>query len=193
MTQVANLLRAHRPVAIPNILVSDRITRPIAGLGLRAMNPSKALPIDAIDLRADDYLPNGKIIVSLGTEHSPQRQTYSLPVTALFGLTADLQRLRSAAPVELPAPPRQPQTTPPSGPRETPAVARDQNKINITIPKRWIMRSGLPEHPLVYLLFDPQTERQAGYALAAATAREMAAGFLKCADLLEQHEAGKVK
>jgi hypothetical protein len=157
------------------------------------MNPSKALPIDAIDLRADDYLPNGKIIVSLGTEHSPERQTYSLPVTALFGLTADLQRLRSAAPVELPAPPGQPQTAPTCGPTETPAVARYRNRINITIPKRWIMRSGLPEHPLVYLLFDPQTERQAGYALAAATAREMAAGFLKYADLLEQHEAGKAK
>ena len=157
------------------------------------MNPFEALPIDAIDLRADGYSPDGKIIVSLGTKHSPQRQTYSLPVTALFGLTADLQRLQSGAPAKLPAPPGQPETTPPSEATKAPAVAKDQNRINITVPKRWMMRSGLPERPLIYVVFDPQTERQAGYALAAASAREMAAGFLKYADLLEQHEAGKAK
>jgi len=146
----------------------------------------KAAPIDAIDIRADSYLPDGKIIISLGTQHSPQRQIYSLPVTALFGLSADLQRLKSGTSVEQLA------TTPAPEPMKAPAVAKGQNRINITGPKRWIIRSGLPEHACIYLLFDPQTERQAGYALTAAAAREMAAGFLKCAELFEQHEAGKV-
>jgi hypothetical protein len=147
----------------------------------------KAVPIDAIDIRADSYLPDGKIIISLGTQHSPQRQIYSLPVTALFGLTADLQRLQSGASVEQSA------TMPAPEPTKASAVAKSQNRINITIPKRWTMGSGLPERACIYLLFDPQTEGQAGYALTAAAAREMAASFLKCADLLDQHEAGKVK
>jgi len=157
------------------------------------MNPFGTLPIDAIDLRADGYLPDGKMIVSLGTKHSPQRQTYSLPLTALAGLAADLKRLRSGAPVERPEPSGQAETSPPSESATGPAVAKDQNRINITVPKRWMMRPGLPEHPLIYLVFDPHTEKQVGYALTAASAREMAAGLLKYADRLEQHEAGKAK
>ena len=156
---------------------------------------SQSHPVDALDLRADCYSADTKtIVVSLATIHSPERQTYSLPVTALYSFIADLQRLRSGATSEPPPPavqPAVPESLP--EPKTTSAATQHQFRLNVTIPRRWIMRSGLPEHPLVYLVFDPQTEKQAGYALAGKSAREMAAGLLKYADVLEQHEAGKTK
>jgi hypothetical protein len=50
-----------------------------------------------------------------------------------------------------------------------------------------MMRSGLPEHPVVIMVFDPQTDAQAGFALSAASAKEMAAGLTKYADELARH------
>ena len=67
----------------------------------------------------------------------------------------------------------------------------DRNKINITIPKKWMLRSGLPDHPVVIMVFDPQTETQAGFALSATSAKEMAAGLTKYADALALDEARK--
>ena len=150
------------------------------------MSQRKPPPIDALDFRADSYSPDGgTIIVSLTTKHSPEQHTYSLPVTALYGFIADLQKLQSGGPVPSSPPAEQPATPPVS---KAPLAAKDRTRINITVPKRWMMRSGLPEHPLVYLIFDPQTERQAGYALPAPSAREMATSLVKHADLLEQHK-----
>jgi hypothetical protein len=77
--------------------------------------------------------------------------------------------------------------------RKVPGAAKDLNRVNITIPKRWMLRSGLPERPLVYLVFDPHTEGESGYAMSASSAKEMAAGLLKCADMLEQHAGGPVE
>jgi hypothetical protein len=156
---------------------------------------SQSHPVDALDLRADSYSNDSKnIVVSLATIHSPKRQTYSLPVTALYSFIADLQRLRPEATSEPPPPavqPAVPKSVP--EPMATSAATPDQFRVNITVPRRWIMRCGLPERPLVYLVFDPQTEQQAGYGLAGKSAREMAAVLLKYADVLERHEAGKTK
>src|SRR6185369_9706334 len=67
---------------------------------------SQSHPVDALDLRADSYSADSKnIVLSLATIHSPERQTYSLPVTALYSFIADLQRLRPGASGELPRPP----------------------------------------------------------------------------------------
>jgi hypothetical protein len=56
-----------------------------------------------------------------------------------------------------------------------------------------MLRSGLPDHPFVLMVFDPQTETQAGFALTVESAREMAAGLVKYADILASHEASRSK
>jgi hypothetical protein len=61
------------------------------------------------------------------------------------------------------------------------------------VPKKWMLRSGLPDHPLVVMVFDPQTEKQSGYGLTATAAREMAVGLVKYADTLAKHQAKKQK
>jgi dTDP-4-dehydrorhamnose 3,5-epimerase len=52
------------------------------------------------------------------------------------------------------------------------------------VPKRWMLRTALPGRPLVIMVFDPQTELQAGFALTEKAAREMAAGLTKQAAAL---------
>jgi hypothetical protein len=146
------------------------------------MNQSNTSPIDATDLRADNYSPDGKnIIVSLATKYSAERQSYSLPVASLYGFIADLQKLQSRSPTQPVAIASEPTTSQ--------TAAKDPNRINITVPRKWMLRSGLPDHSFVIMVFDPQTETQAGFALSAASAREMAAGLVKYADGLAQHEA----
>jgi hypothetical protein len=156
------------------------------------MNQNKNVPIAVLDFRADNYSPDGQsIIVSLMTKYSAERRSYSLPVTCLYPFIADLQKLQSAGAFQHTPPADASTALPASEPEKVPAQAKDLNRLNITIPKRWMLRSGLPERPLLYLVFDPHTEGQAGYALSASSAKEMAAAFLKYADMLEQHEVGK--
>jgi len=138
------------------------------------MNPNKPLPIDATDFRADSYTPDGKnVIVSLATKYSAEPRLYSLPVACLYTFITDLQKLQSAGSA---APPPVPSPIP-TGPTQT--AAKDPNRIEITVPKKWMLRSGLPDHPFVLMVFDFQTEKQAGFALSAASAREMAAGLFE--------------
>jgi hypothetical protein len=143
------------------------------------MNQNKILPIDVVDFRADTYSPDGKsVVISLTTKYSAERRIYSLPVPCLYAFIADLQKLQSAH-ASQPTPSAGPTAaTPPiSEPEKVPGPAKDLNRINITIPKRWMLRSGLPERPLVYLVLDPHTEGQTGYAMSASSAKEMAAVF----------------
>jgi hypothetical protein len=153
------------------------------------MTERKTIPIDVTDFRAESYSPDGKnIIVSLATKYSAERRTYSLPVASLSSFITDPQKLQSAKrtePVETSAPI--------SAAVAQPAPANDLNQINITVPKNWAMRSGLPDHPFVIMVFNPQTEAQAGFALTAASAREFAAGLTKYADELAHHETTKAK
>ena len=160
------------------------------------MNQPQAYPIEALDFRADSYSPDGRnIIVSFATKYSAERRTYSLPVASLQDFIADLQKLqRPSGPTTASHTP----TTPsPSNTQMTPAqtagpeAKKDPNRIDIRVPKRWMLRTGPPERPLVIMVFDPQTEIQAGFALTEKAAREMAAGLVKQADSLAKREAGK--
>src|SRR5512132_3273948 len=112
------------------------------------MTERKAMPIDATDFRAESYSPDGKnIIVSLATKYSAERRTYSLPVASLSSFITDLQSLQSGKrPVETSAAV--------SAAVAQPAPAKDLNQINITVPKKWAMRSGLPDHPFVIMVFN---------------------------------------
>ena len=148
------------------------------------MQQSKTPPIRAIDLKADNYSPDGKnIIISFATKYVAERLLYSVPVECLNEFIADLEKLK-----------------PPTGSTSInashqPAAAqkpqKELNRITVTVPKRWMLRSGLPDHPLVVMVFDPQTEAQAGYALTATAAREMASGLVKYADTVAKYDASK--
>jgi hypothetical protein len=73
------------------------------------------------------------------------------------------------------------------------AGVKDVTHLNVTVPKKWMLRSGLPDHPLVVIIFDPQTEKQSGYGLSATAAGEMAVGLVKYADTVAKHQAKKQK
>jgi hypothetical protein len=158
------------------------------------MQQSKTPPIRTIDFRADSYSPDGKnIIISFATKYVAERRIYSVPVECLNEFTADLQKLKPPAPtngIETSGPSA---IAPTPQPATAPIPTKDLNRVTITVPKRWMLRSGLPDHPLVIMVFDPQTEAQAGYALTAAAAREMAAGLLKYADGLANYQANNQK
>ena len=70
------------------------------------------------------------------------------------------------------------------------ASPQNQSQIAVKTPKKWVVGSGLPKYPVVFLVFDPKTEQQGGYALAADAAIEMAAQLVKQAEALKAHAAG---
>ena len=156
------------------------------------MEQSKTPAVNVIAMRAGNYSPDGKsLIISMTTKYSAER-TYSVPVECLYELIADLQKLKKpTVPGSIEAPIQPP--TAPATVDTAPTPAEDLNKINITVPKKWMLRSGLPSRPLVVMIFDPQTKTQAGYALTVAAAREMSNGLAKYADVVASHEASKPK
>jgi hypothetical protein len=154
------------------------------------MNQSRTPPLDAIDLRADSYSPDGKnIVISLAIKGASERRTYSLPVASLYAFIADLQKLKSSA-ITQPTTSSPPSSVAPA-PTAAAATTPDSNRINIAVPNKWMLGSGLPDHAYVIMVFDPQTPKQSGFALTAGSAREMAVGLVKYADILANHEAGK--
>jgi len=163
------------------------------------MQQSKAPPISVIDIRAHEYTPDGKgIIVSLATKYSAERRDYSVPVECLYNLISDLRTLKPPSDGAAPAPAdetSQPDPAPSqaSGQIIPPPQTKDLTRLNVTVPKKWMLRSGLPDHPLVILVFDPVTEKQSGYGLTATAAREMAVGLVKYADTVVKHQTSNQK
>ena len=164
------------------------------------MQQSKIPPISAIDFRADDYSADGKnIIISLATKYAAERRSYSVPVECLYDFIADLQKLKSSrdTPVSHDAAATDASNTASTEASNhaviAPTSGKDLNRVNVIVPKRWMLRSGLPDRPLVIMVFDPQTETQAGYALTETAAREMAVGLIKYADTLANYQANKDK
>jgi len=163
------------------------------------MQQSKAPPINVLDIRAHEYSQDGKnIIISLATKYSAERRTYAVPVGCLYDLISDLRTLKQPSDGAMPAPADETSQADPapsqaSGQTPSPPEAKDLTRLNVSVPKKWMLRSGLPEHPLVVLVFDPLTERQSGYGLTAAAAREMAVGLVKYADSVAKHQASNEK
>lgn len=144
------------------------------------MTEPKIQPIEIVDFKAEHYFADGKTIaVSFATKQSKERQFYTLPVASLYSFIADLQKLQSArqpAPGAAPSPSLPPAASPSPTP---PAPTR----IEVTVPKKWMARA-LPERNMVLMMFDPQTEKQAAYALPPGAVRDMAAVLVKEAERL---------
>src|SRR5262245_53867822 len=153
------------------------------------MTDLKLPPIDILDFKAERYSPDGKaIVVSFATKYSAEPRSYALPIQSLYGFIADLQKLQ--CPSETAPAPDAP-AAPPKSKTEGPTA--ESKRINVRVPKKWMLRTGLPDHPLVIMVFDPQTEQQAGFALTEKAAREMAAGLTTQANSLTKGEANKPK
>ena len=163
------------------------------------MQQSKAPPINVIDIQAHEYSQDGKnIIISLATKYSAERRTYAVPVGCLYDLISDLRTLKQPSDGATPEPAdetSQPDPAPSQAGGQTtpPREAKDLTRLNVSVPKKWMLRSGLPEHPLVVMVFDPMTEKQSGYGLTATAAREMAVGLVKYADTVAKHQVSNQK
>jgi hypothetical protein len=162
------------------------------------MPQNRVPPITVIDMRAHEYSQDGKnIIISLATKYSAERRSYAVPVECLYDLISDLRTLKQTAdgaraePAEASPPEAAPSQV--SAPTASPPQAKDLTRLNVIVPKKWMLRSGLPDHPLVVMVFDPMTEKQAGYGLTTTAAREMAVGLVKYADAVAKHETQKQK
>jgi hypothetical protein len=148
------------------------------------MTESKMQPIEIVDFKAERYLPDGKtIVVSLATKQASGRQLYTLPVASLYSFIADLQKLQA------PSPSVQDTAAPPKPPAASPARPAP-DRIEVTLPRKWMARA-VPERNLVLMVFDPQTEKQAGFALPPEAVREMATALVKQAEKLANSTAEK--
>jgi hypothetical protein len=163
--------------------------------------PIKSPPIMITAIRADEVTDDGAVVLTLVTKYSGER-SFSAPVACFHGLISDLRRLQlpmaaptmSAAP-GMPANAAMPSTSAMPAVSAVPgtaaAPAKSFNQVTVRTPHKWMIGSGLPKHPVVILIMDPQTETQAGFALNANAAKEMAAGLMKNADALAAHEVKK--
>jgi hypothetical protein len=62
-------------------------------------------------------------------------------------------------------------------------------QVEISVPKTWVVGSDLKTHELVLVIFNHQTESQAGYALGADAAKQMATALVKNADAVLTQKA----
>jgi hypothetical protein len=157
-------------------------------------------PIDVVSIRAVSYAEDrNSLLLALRSKYAGER-TYSVPIDCMKALIADLQRLGSA-PSEpakgrieagadgLPAP----QKTPAKGSNGQTSGAKPAqtpNQVTARTPRRWMLGTGLPQHPVVLLVFDPQTQDQAAYVIAEDGARSMSTALLQQAERLAQHRTG---
>jgi hypothetical protein len=132
--------------------------------------------------------PDGEgILLTIGTKYAGET-TYAISPELLEGLRGDLQRLNA----QTAASPRQaPTTTANQAADPTATTPTRVNQIAVRAPKKWMLGNGLPNHPMVVFIVDPQTDQQAGYAFDAKAAREMAVNLVKNADAIEAHGAKK--
>jgi hypothetical protein len=155
------------------------------------MSEPKVQPIGVVDFKAEHYSDDRKtIIVSFATTLSAERQIYALPVQSLYGFIADLQKLQPPGRPAQDAAAAAPVPSGPAKPAPSDSGTTPSNRIEVTMPQKWMSRA-LPERNVVLMVFDPQTDKQAAYALPAASIREMATALLKHADSLEKSAPNK--
>jgi hypothetical protein len=155
------------------------------------MSEPEVQPIGIVDFKAEHYSDDRKtIIVSFATTLSAERQTYALPIQSLYGFIADLQKLQPSGRPAQDAAAAAPASSAPGKPAPSDSATAPSSRIEVSMPQKWMSRA-LPERNVVLMVFDPQTDKQAAYALPAASIREMATALLKHADSLEKSAPNK--
>ena len=127
-----------------------------------------SIDIKLSSLRVLQGATDEEVMVTMKPTYTEERR-YVLPRECLTELRSDLERLVG---------------TPIS---QAGGTASDPKQIKLKTPKKWMVGSGLPKFPAVIVIFDPQSEAQAGYALAADAALKMAAELVKQAEALKAH------
>jgi hypothetical protein len=156
-------------------------------------------PIDVVSIRAVSYSEDRKnLMLALRSKYSGER-SYSVPVDCMKELIADLHRLGSAPnaaapPATAPALEIRPsaETKTVNGSNGHAAVekpAPTPHQVTARTPRRWMLGTGLPQHPVVLLVFDPQSPDQAAYVIAEEAARKMSTGLMQQAERLAQHRS----
>lgn len=158
------------------------------------MKQNKPLVSDVVSLRALEYSKDGKnVTLSLSTKYSSER-FFSVPLTCLAELISDLENLKPQGGAPKAAAPREAAAAKPVETRPADAAAKPAgNEVKVKVPKKWMLASGLPNHPLIVLILDPQTAEQTGYGFGDKAARELAAGLVKYADAISKSFADGAK
>jgi hypothetical protein len=65
-----------------------------------SQDEKETVPVSVIALRADTYLPDGNIVISLRTKFSSAERKYSVPIECFHDLVVDLQRLNASRALE---------------------------------------------------------------------------------------------
>jgi hypothetical protein len=106
------------------------------------------------------------------------------------------------APGGAPQPAQPAQTAPAPAPAAAPAKApapatpsaaepAKPGQISVSVPKKWAVTADTTIHDVVLLLFNPNMDKQTGYALGPEAAKEMAVGLVKNADTVLAHKSAK--
>ena len=72
---------------------------------------------------------------------------------------------------------------------ELPLKSGATDQVQVTAPKTWLVAADLKIHDVVLVIFNHQTGAQAGYALEATAAKEMAHALVKNADAVLKKKA----
>jgi len=112
----------------------------------------------------------------------------SMPLACRDELIALLAPGGAPRPSQPAAPVAQPQPAPAAPANEAPT---QPGQISVSVPKKWAVTADTTVHDVVLLLFNPNMEKQSGYALGPEAAKEMAVGLVKNADIVLTHKAAK--
>jgi hypothetical protein len=143
-------------------------------------------PINVVSLKAERQ-PGGGVVLTISTRYGGDT-TYVIAADTLQPLISELLTANGVGPsvADSAAATNSKKFAKKSdGSNSGSARAGDARvQIPVRAPKRWVLGNGLPNHPVVVFVVDPETEQQAGYAFDSKAAREMATGLLKNADAI---------
>ncbi len=147
------------------------------------MDFSKTNPIKLTGIRIEQR-PDGGVALIITTRYAGET-VYALPAELVAGLISDLERVKPVAPSA--AIPATVDTISARSASPPPKQATPARQVAVRAPNRWMLGNGLPDHPMVVFIVDPQTDQQAGYAFDSKAAREMAVALVKNADAIAAH------
>lgn len=162
------------------------------------MSTPEMHPIEVVSMRAIRYAADGKSLVLAFKSTYPPDRSYSVPLECMKAFIADLQRLGSspgaAGPMEeaaeRPVAAKNGASKSPNGHGTSEKPGQTPNRVTARAPRSWTLGTGLPQHPVVLLVFDPKAPEQAAYVIGEEGARKMATGLVQQAERIAQHRSG---
>jgi hypothetical protein len=68
------------------------------------------------------------------------------------------------------------------------AKSGETRKGTLHRPKKWLLGGETTKHKIVALIFDPQSDRETGFAFSPKSAKDLAAGLVKSADAVSTYK-----